>query len=237
LRRGRRKRHNTAMTAPSPSPRKGIRFLQWPVMLLLTLCVVPELVLQASDMGLGGIQGLRALAYGLGAFQIDLLSGPGPYFAVHSLTMFLTYGFLHTGLSHLIINMIGLVWLGGLVLENRTSETFLTFYLLATVGAAEAFALIGTAGGTMVGASGALFGLLGVYLVDSGLLMGSLPKDRLAPRIARVFAVAVILALSDIASRFLLGSTVAWQAHAGGFVTGGLLALIAPPRGRKAAEK
>ena len=220
MRRGRRKRHNTAMTAPSPSPRKGIRFLQWPVMLLLTLCVVPELVLQASDMGLGGIQGLRALAYG-----------------VHSLTMFLTYGFLHTGLSHLIINMIGLVWLGGLVLENRTSETFLTFYLLATVGAAEAFALIGTAGGTMVGASGALFGLLGVYLVDSGLLMGSLPKDRLAPRIARVFAVAVILALSDIASRFLLGSTVAWQAHAGGFVTGGLLALIAPPRGRKAAEK
>ena len=166
-----------------------------------------------------------------GAFHPDILSTHGPLFAGQSLSMFLTYGILHTGLSHLVINMIGLVWLGRLTLEHRTAETFLIFYMLSTIGAAEMFALFGPTNSTMAGASGALFGLLGIYLVDSGLLLGALPSDRLGPQIARVVLVMGVLILGDLGSRLMLGSPVAWQAHAGGFLTGALSALIAPPRG------
>ena len=215
--------------SPAPSRRGMLEpvKLPWPLMLLLALNVIPELIFQLTDHGIIGPPWLRPLAYAFGAFQHDLVKN-GTFFLGQPLTMFFTYGLLHTGIAHLTINMIGLVWLGRLGLEYRTSETFLTFYLIATIGAAEMFALIGPDGGSMVGASGALFGLMGLYLVDSGLL---------APRmsawhslIARIALATVLLIVSDIFSSFLLGSSIAWEAHAGGFLTGAALALIFPPR-------
>jgi membrane associated rhomboid family serine protease len=203
------------------------------VAVLLALNVLPELVLQASDHGLiGPAPGvLRGMAYLFGAFHPDLVSQRGELYPLHTLGMFFSYAFLHTGLVHLAINMTGLVWLGRMVLERRQTETFLLLYALSAIGAAEAFVLIGPAGGMMVGASGALFGLLGAYLVDSGLLM---PRQGLnAPmqaRIARVVVLTIAVVLSDVASRWILGTPVAWQAHAGGFLTGAFMAMAAPAR-------
>ena len=208
---------------PAPKP----ALLPWPVALLLALNLLPELILQLADHGLIAAPALRGLAYALGAFQPELVTQHGMFFAGQSLTMFFTYGLLHTGLFHLIINMIGLVWLGRLVLAYRSSETFLTVYLIATIGAAEMFVLIAP-GGSMVGASGALFGLMGLYAVDSGLLA---PRSAALPGlIARIAAATLLLVLSDIASSLLLGSAVAWEAHAGGFLTGAVIALLYPPR-------
>jgi len=154
-------------------------------------------------------------------------------------TMFFTYGVLHTGLGHLAVNMLGLWVLGRLVLETRTTETFFTFYLMATLGAAEMFALIGPEGQSTVGASGALFGLLGVYLVDTGLIApsgarGTGAPGSLLPQVSRVLAVTLVLIIADLAGRAVLGTAVAWQAHTGGFLTGALMALASPPRYRPA---
>ena len=202
------------------------------IIVLLGLNILPELVLQISDRGGLGLSGLlRSITYLFGSFQPDLITQKGELYPGHTLLMFLSYCFLHTGLFHLAVNMTGLVWLGRMVLERRSTETFISLYILSAVGAAEAFALIGPEGGTMVGASGALFGLLGAYLVDSGLMM---PRSVLNPplhaRVLRVCLIALALILSDLGSRALLGTPVAWEAHAGGFLTGAFMALATPAR-------
>lgn len=204
------------------------------IVVLLVLNILPELVLQVSDQGGLGPPGLlRSLTYLFGSFQPDLISQKGELYPGHTLLMFLSYSVLHTGHFHLAINMIGLVWLGRMVLERRSTETFISLYILSAIGAAEAFVLIGPEGGSMVGASGALFGLLGAYLVDSGLMMPrNAPNPPLRARVLRVLLITLGLILSDLSSRALLGTPVAWEAHTGGFLTGAFMALAAPARVR-----
>ena len=222
---------NAGMTV-TPSPPPSARpVLHLALIVLLALNILPELLFQLSDRGLAGLPVLlRPLAYALGAFRPDLMSGIGPIFPGQSLTIFFTYGFLHIGLWHLAANMLGLVWLGRLILSYRTPETFVTFYLMSMIGAAECVALI-QSGGAVVGASGALFGLFGVYAMDQGLFAprGGQSHPVLA-QLARLALATLALVLSDVGSQILLGSPVAWQAHAGGFVTGALVAYFAPPR-------
>lgn len=201
--------------------------------LLLGANILPELVLQLADRGILLVTGLRWVSFAFGAFQPDLLTGPGPAFGLQPLTMFVTYGFLHTGFSHLLINMMGLIWLGRLILAYRTSETFVIFYLMSMIGAAELFALIGSSGATVVGASGALFGLLGVYVTDAGFFASAKPREE-EPGLQffRLSVATVAIALSDMASQSVIGGPTAWQAHAGGFLTGAVCALVLPPRYR-----
>jgi membrane associated rhomboid family serine protease len=220
------------MNAPGPPVPYATTGLPLVLMVLVLANVLPELILQLSDRGWLW-PGLRRWAFTMGAFQPDLLEGPGPRFAFQPLSMFLTYGFLHTGLTHLMINMFGLIWLGRLILSYRTSESFVLFYLMATIGAAEVFALIGPGTGSTVGASGALFGLVGVYAIDAGFLASAKPsKEERSVQFFRLSLATVLLALSDLASQALLGSLAAWQAHAGGFLTGAVMALLSPPRYR-----
>ena len=220
----------TRSVLPS-SVRRPCSPLPCPVLVLLVLSISPELVLQiVALIDQKEALYLRHLFYALGAFQPDIISGPGPLFPAQAVSMFITYGFLHTSLSHLIVNMIGLVWLGRLILSKRSSETFLTFYLLSAVGAAEAFALIGSSAAMTVGASGALFGLLGVYLADNGLLFSATSPPHPIVLFSRVLFAAFILAMADFWSSTLLDNPVAWQAHAGGFLTGAIAASLAPPR-------
>lgn len=223
------------MKPPARFTRKTILGLPLVLFLLLLANILTELALQFGDMGvLNGVPPLRGWAYALGAFQPDLNQWQGYHFTVQSLSMFLTYGFLHTGLSHLAVNMLGLVLLGKLVLAYRTTETFLMLYLMSMVGAAQAYLLIDTSGAIMVGASGAVFGLFGVFAVDSGLFSSSRPKpEETGVQFFRVTLVTVLLAFTEIGSQILLGNRpMAWQAHAGGFMTGAVVALLLPPRFR-----
>lgn len=199
------------------------------LVVLLILMILPELILQLADFGLIGPPYLRPLTYFLGALQPDLLSNTGPVYFAQNMIMFFTYSFLHTGFLHLAINMIGLVWLGRIILSYRTTETFVIVYLMSMVGAGEAFVLIGPQGGTLVGASGALFGLLGLYGVDNGVIPLS-GKQGSAVKLSWLIGATVALAVADVLSQLLMGIPAAWQAHAGGFFTGAVIAMISPPR-------
>lgn len=71
---------------------------------------------------------------------------------------FITSMFMHGGFIHLLFNMIGLLSFGPDV-ENQLGERkFLLYYILMGLVAALAQSLLVT--GAMVGASGAIFGLL-----------------------------------------------------------------------------
>jgi membrane associated rhomboid family serine protease len=77
---------------------------------------------------------------------------------------YITYMFLHGGFSHLFFNMFAL-WMFGRTLENRLGpQRFLAYYLVCGVGAAliqmGVAWLTGDTGITLLGASGAVMGLL-----------------------------------------------------------------------------
>lgn len=89
-----------------------------------------------------------------------------PYWAFHKLQLwrFVSYMFLHGDLTHLLFNMIGL-WLFGTRMELYWgTRTFTWYYFVCGVGGAVLHGLFSLSGlalyGPMVGASGALFGLL-----------------------------------------------------------------------------
>jgi len=154
----------------------------------------------------------------------DLLPLPGSIF---------TSMFLHGGWMHLIGNMWFLWIFGDNVEERLGTIRFVIFYLIVgTAGAlAQAFSLPSSMA-PMIGASGAIAGVLGGYLM-------------LFPRakVVTFIAIPLIWPVIDVPAwvflgiwflgQFLIpsGSGVAWMAHVGGFLAGlGAVRLLAKTR-------
>ncbi|MEM0913493.1 MAG: rhomboid family intramembrane serine protease [Planctomycetota bacterium] len=85
---------------------------------------------------------------------------------------FFTYQFLHAGLLHVLFNLIGLFFFGPMVEAWLGSRRFLAFYLLCGASGSVVFTLLGfipgllpSAGGALIGASGAVFGILAAAAV------------------------------------------------------------------------
>ena len=91
-----------------------------------------------------------------------LLDSWRPNYPGQPAAMFASYGFLHGGAFHLLVNMITLVSLGPPVIERVGQWRFAVIYAASLLGGAVGFALLSSAVQPMVGASGALFGLAGV---------------------------------------------------------------------------
>jgi membrane associated rhomboid family serine protease len=143
--------------------------------------------------------------------------------------------FLHMGWAHLIGNMMYL-WIFGTNVEDRMGHRrYLFFYLLCGVFAALAqVSLFPTAKTPMIGASGAIAGVMGAYFL-------LYPKAKITALVPiwiflRVMEVPAILFLGFwfLLQAFqgwgaLAGGAaggVAWWAHAGGFLAGGVLVFI-----------
>ena len=138
--------------------------LYLPIPLLLVFLALPvaiELVLLASDAGWISTPRLRQTLYQYGAFWAGLLDNWRPNYAAQPWLMFLTYSFLHSGFWHLAGNMLMLVILLQLNSDWLRGWTFVAVYVLSAFGGAIGFALLGSVLNPMVGASGALFGLVG----------------------------------------------------------------------------
>lgn len=128
--------------------------------------------------------------------------------------------FLHGSVWHLILNM-WFLWVFGANLESRLGKVnFLAFYLLCGVGGAILYALaMSDPTVAVIGASGAISGVLGGYLV-------LFPKNKI--RTFLFFCVASIPAVVYIFIWFLLQlfstlaieTTTAYFAHIGGLVAG-----------------
>lgn len=138
--------------------------------------------------------------------------------------------FLHGGWMHLIGNMLYL-WIFGNNIEDSMGHTrFILFYLLCGIGAAMAQAIPNPESTIpMIGASGAISGILGAYLL-------LFPRARVLVLIPIGFyvttarlpagAVLVFWFVFQIVNTLLTAGQqggVAWGAHLGGFVTGMLL--------------
>jgi membrane associated rhomboid family serine protease len=139
----------------------------------------------------------------------------------------LTSIFLHGGWGHLIGNMWFLWVFGNNIEDSMGHLRFVVFYLLTGVAAAAAqIALDPASGVPMVGASGAISGVMGAYIV----LYPTVRVDTLVGFwIVQVPAWVMLgywllLQTSGVLVAGTVGGGVAYGAHLGGFVAG--LALI-----------
>ncbi|MGI9464532.1 MAG: rhomboid family intramembrane serine protease [Aestuariivirgaceae bacterium] len=141
----------------------------------------------------------------------------------------ITYMFMHAGWLHLIANMLFLIVFADNVEDTFGHVGFLLFYLICGVAAALAHTLAAPQSqAPLIGASGAVSGVLAAYLVLFPrarvwvLLFMKLPL-----RISALWALVGWFAF-QVFSLFIEqeGNTVvAWWAHIGGFVAGLLITL------------
>ncbi|MHC4780411.1 MAG: rhomboid family intramembrane serine protease, partial [Planctomycetota bacterium] len=134
---------------------------------------------------------------------------------------------LHGGFMHIIGNMIFLWVFGNAVCAWLGNKAYPAFYLLFGFGAAVAHNLFG--GGLAIGASGAIMGVVGLYLV-------LYPKNRISVfymfyyrmGVAEIPGIAIILYwfAFDILGIAMGGQGVAYWAHIGGFVMGVTTGLV-----------
>ncbi len=163
----------------------------------------------------------------IGGQGLRLYEGPTPIY----LTL-LTSMFMHGGIGHLLGNMLYL-WIFGDNVEDRMGHVkFLIFYLICGVIASAAHIFFGPNSVIpSLGASGAIAGVLGAYLI---LFPHKGVRVFLFGRIAQMPALLVIgfWGLLQFLNGFgSLGTTgesggVAYMAHVGGFVAGLVLVFL-----------
>ena len=160
--------------------------------------------------------------YNFGVIPAALL-GDQQSFISPALTVF-TSMFMHGGWMHLIGNMVFLWIFGDNIEDSMGHKKFLFFYLICGLLAALLQALINPSSPVpMIGASGAIAGILGAYLILH-------PKANINVLFWIIIFITVVkvpafIVLSVwIISQFF-GSTggVAYFAHIGGFIAGALL--------------
>jgi membrane associated rhomboid family serine protease len=142
------------------------------------------------------------------------------------LTLF-TYIFLHGGLLHLGGNMLFLWVFGDNVEDSMGHKRFLVFFLLTGAAAALVQALMAPGSeAPIVGASGAVSGVLGAYLVLHPRVQVWVLMFAWIPLRLPTWAVLGGWIAMQVAYALFGGdhtSNVAWFAHVGGFFAGAVL--------------
>lgn len=157
----------------------------------------------------------------------------------------LTSMFLHGSWMHLIGNLWFLWIFGDNVEDSMTRPRFTAFYLLCGLAAALAQVVAGPGSGVpMVGASGAISGVMGAYLVlyprvrvFALLPLGFFLTTVALPAWAMLVYWVAIQVLSGFASIGQTGGGVAFWAHVGGFAAGVILVKLFARRDHVAAHK
>jgi len=137
--------------------------------------------------------------------------------------------FLHANLWHLIGNL-WVLWIFGNNIEDAFGKLgYGLFYLASGVAATAAFVASNADAITpLIGASGAIAGIMGAYLV-------LYPRARVVSVFPILFFIPIALPASVflliwLFGQFFVGATgVAWQAHVGGFVFGAAVAALMRP--------
>ena len=142
----------------------------------------------------------------------------------------LTSMFVHTGWGHVIMNALAALAFGPAVARLfpglRGSPVFLLLYIMCGVAATVGYGLLYLDSSVPVlGASGAVFGLMGAAL----RLLGRRGRGPVALTNKRFLKTSVILMAVNAATGLIgfapgmEGVQIAWEAHAIGYVAGALL--------------
>ena len=193
--------------------------------LLIGLCVLIFLIQLSSQSYKTG-----QLFYSYGLIPSVLMGHnqlPADLYVVPGYITIFTSMFMHGGFMHLIGNMLYMWIFADNIEDNLGPKRFIIFYILCGIGAAMTQVLMDVNSQIpMVGASGAIGGVLGAYLINH-------PKAKVLVLIPFGFfsQLIKIKALYVLGFWFILqfissGGGVAYAAHIGGFVSGMILILF-----------
>jgi membrane associated rhomboid family serine protease len=215
----------------------------FPVMTLLLIAI--NVVVFIHQLMLPGPAGdLFIKTYGLVPSKISLALAGHHYTLEQALLPLFTCMFLHGGFLHIIGNM-WFLWIFGANVEDRMGPLpYLAFYLITGLG--SGIAEVAFSWGShipSIGASGAISGVLGAYIV-------LFPKSRIltlvplliiwflwkVPAVIFIGLWFLMQFVSGVASLHSMDNGgVAWWAHVGGFLLGMLLVKAFATQSRRPA--
>ena len=181
-----------------------------------------QAAVNSAAVGFGFIP---VIANELGPFSPQNVPGPVTY---------VTYAFLHADWLHLLGNM-AFLWVFGDNIEDALGHfKYLVFYLACAAFAAFAHALfnVGSAA-PLIGASGAVAGVVGAYLMlHPRVKLWILFLGRIPLRLSALWVLGGWIAF-QLFNVFAAaeGDEVAWWAHIGGFIAGVGLVVVMRRRG------
>jgi len=186
---------------------------------------------------LNGTDG-RQIVYAYGAIPYNIVTMQTTQPIHPALTLF-TSMFMHGGIFHIFGNMLYL-WIFGNNIEDRLGHfRFILFYLFCGIAAAMSHALVAPSSTVpMIGASGAISGVLGAYLllfpyarVHTIIFLGFFVQTIRIPALIVIGFWAIIQLLSGLTAQGIQSQGgIAWFAHVGGFVAGLVTIKLWQPR-------
>lgn len=149
--------------------------------------------------------------------------------SVPEVATYLTYAFLHADWLHLAGNMLFL-WVFGDNIEDALGHIrYVGFYVVCAAFAAFAHSLIAPASvAPLIGASGAVAGVIGAYLVlHPRVKLWILAFGRIPLRLSAMWVLGfwILLQVFNLAIAEP-DDAVAWSAHIGGLVAGAALIVV-----------
>jgi membrane associated rhomboid family serine protease len=206
----------------------------FPVVTLLLIAV--NVVVFVHQISLSPTAGdAFVTTYGLVPAKISLALAGRRYSLVEAFLPLFTCMFLHGGFLHILGNL-WFLWVFGANVEDRLgSLPYLFFYLGCGLGSGVAQTLFSWGSRVpSIGASGAISGVLGAYVVffpgSQILTLVPLLIVWFTWRLPAVifiglwFAIQFLSGISSLGTQSMGG--VAWWAHVGGFLMGIVIALI-----------
>ena len=140
--------------------------------------------------------------------------------------IFISYGFIHSNVIHLLINVTALYLLGNILRRlGKDNLTFLILFFSILGGAIFYYFFKSNSPVPLIGANCASFGLLAFVLSEE-------LKNRLRRRrsISQIIYVLFIFVFAHILYFYALSAimsvSVIWQGHLGAFCTGAILAYV-----------
>jgi membrane associated rhomboid family serine protease len=210
------------------NPLRSIRF-QWITIGLIALNVAVFLW-QAGGGGQAAAASFALVPSEL--FRVHLFGGAahGQYdtLAVPEGYTLLTYMFLHGDIIHLASNMLFLWVFGDNVEDAMGHAKFLVFYIVCGVAGALAHAyMLPTSALPLIGASGAVAGVIAAYLILHPRVLVWVLVFRFLPlKISAAWVLGAWVATQLLMVLFNQPNQVAWWAHIGGLAAGAILILF-----------
>ena len=140
--------------------------------------------------------------------------------------MFISYGFIHSNVIHLLINVIALFLLGNILRKlGKDNLTFLILFFSILGGATFYYFFKSNSPVPLIGANCASFGLLAFVLSEE--LIKRLRRRHFISQILYVLFIFVFAhILYFYAFSAIMPVSIIWQGHLGAFLVGAAIALV-----------
>ncbi len=195
-----------------------------------TILILANVSIFVLEVRLSGHAGVTLVRYAMVPSHIAHLHLSAPRRALATLATFITSTFLHAGFIHIAGNMLYLFIFGPAIEERLGTPRYLYFYFAAAIAAGLATVAMGPESRVpVIGASGAIAGVLGAYFViyPRGRITTILPLFFFWPMVEiPAYFYLLFWFVAQLGAGIFSGAQgptvggVAFWAHVGGFLFG-----------------